>query len=175
MLNLVLIGYMGTGKTTVGRKLAKKLGLKFIDTDHEIERVTGMPVNDIFKKLGEVRFRSEEKAAVRRVSREHGQVIATGGGVVLDPENMELLKETGVVVRLLATPETIYDRVKRKKTRPLLQTDDPLQKIKDMLAEREPLYSSSADETVDTTQCELDEVVAIVGRMYRELCAGRKA
>ncbi|MCL4439747.1 MAG: shikimate kinase [Firmicutes bacterium] len=173
MLNLVLVGFMGTGKTTVGRKLAKMFGLKFVDTDHEIEQVTGLTVSEIFKKYGEVRFRSEEKAAVRRVTRNHSQVIATGGGVVLNPENMERLKETGIVVCLTAAPEVIYQRVIRKKNRPLLRTEDPLHTIKSLLAERKSFYEG-AHVTVDTSNREIDGVIAEVGRIYREYSAKTK-
>ncbi len=160
---------MGTGKTTVGRKLAKKLGLKFIDTDQEIERITGLTANTIFKKHGEIRFRSEEKAAVRRITREDNQVIATGGGIVLDPENVQMLKKSGIIVCLVAAPEVIYQRVKRKKTRPLLQTGDPLEIIYRLLKERLPFYRC-ADEIVDTSNLGLDEVVAEISHIYVDYC-----
>ncbi len=165
MPNLVLVGFMGTGKTSVGRKLARKLGMKFVDTDQEIERVTGMTVREIFKKHGEIRFRSEEKAAVRRITGEDGQVIATGGGVVLDPENMRMLKQNGVVVCLTAEPEVIYQRLKNKKNRPLLQTEEPLKTIKRLLAERQPLYES-AGIAVNTTNKDLDDVIAEVEKIF---------
>jgi shikimate kinase len=167
MQNLVLVGYMGTGKSTVGKKLAKRLGMKFVDSDHEVERVTGLTINEIFKKFGEVRFRSEEKAAVRRLTRDSGQLIATGGGAVIDPENVEMLKETGFIVCLTAQPEVIYERVKRKKNRPLLQTDNPLDTIRQMLVARAPFYAK-ADATVDTSKMDLESVVAEVGRLYKE-------
>ncbi len=167
MPNLVLVGFMGTGKTSVGRKLAKKLGMQFVDTDHEIERVTGMTVNEIFKKHGEIRFRSEEKAAVRRVTADDNQVIATGGGVVLDPANVQMLKQNGVVVCLTAAPEIIYDRVKKKKDRPLLQTEKPLETIKRLLAERQPFYEA-AGRAVDTSNRSLDEIVEEVSRIYTD-------
>lgn len=167
MPNLVLVGFMGTGKTTIGKKAAKKLGLKFVDTDHEIERVTGLPPNIIFRKHGEIRFRSEEKAAVRRITRNGQQVIATGGGVVLDPENIETLKQNGVIICLTASPETIYKRVKGKKDRPLLQTENPLDTINRMLVERQPFYRC-ADAIIDTSNRGLDEVVAEVAGIYHK-------
>lgn len=166
MPNLVLIGFMGTGKTTVGKKLAKALGMRFIDTDHEIERVTGMTVNQIFRKYGEVRFRSEEKAAVRRITREGNQVIATGGGVILDPENVCMLKQSGVVICLSASPEVIYRRLSRKRNRPLLRTENPMEAIISLLEQRQPLYRC-ADFTIDTSGLGLDEVVAEAVRVYR--------
>lgn len=157
---------MGVGKSTVGKKVAKRLGMKFVDTDHEVERVTGLTVSEIFKKYGEIRFRSEEKAAVRRITKESGQVIATGGGVVLDPENVEMLKQNGIMVCLTAKPETIYERVKRKKHRPLLLTDDLLATIRQMLAQREPFYAQ-AGVTIDTSELDLEQVIFEVGKFYR--------
>lgn len=168
MSNLVLIGFMGTGKTTIGRKAARRLGMQFIDTDHEIERVTDMTVNDLFKKHGEIRFRSEEKAAVKRITRNDHQVIATGGGVVLNQENIETLRKNGIIICLSATDDVIYDRVKGKKNRPLLQTENPLETIKNMLAERKPLYEK-ADGVVETTGREVEDVVNEVVRLYNEL------
>ncbi|PKM81277.1 MAG: shikimate kinase [Firmicutes bacterium HGW-Firmicutes-14] len=167
MPNLVLTGFMGTGKTTVGKKLSGKLGMKLVDTDREIERVTGMTVNQIFKKHGEIRFRSEEKAAVKRIAKEDNQVISTGGGVVLDPENTTMLKENGIIICLTASPEVIYERVRRKKNRPLLQTEDPLGTINRLLNERAPFYRC-ADAVVDTSNRELDEVVGEVIRLFME-------
>ena len=167
MRNLVLVGYMGTGKSTVGKKLARRLGMKFVDSDQEVERVTGLTINEIFKKFKEVRFRSEEKAALRRITRNSGQVIATGGGSVIDPENVAMLKENGFLVCLTAEPEIIYERVKRKKNRPLLQTDNPLAKIGKMLAERAPFYAK-ADAEIDTSKMDLDAVVAEVSKLYQE-------
>lgn len=169
MPNLVLTGFMGTGKTTVGKKVAKVLGLKFVDTDLDVEKVTGMTVKNIFKKYGEVRFRSEEKAAVKRVAKEENQVIATGGGVVLDPENISALKQNGVVVCLTATPEVIFERIKRKKSRPLLQVEDPLATIKQMLNDRQPFYTNAAS-SIDTSSRELNLVVADVVKIYKDFC-----
>ncbi|WP_418792332.1 shikimate kinase [Phosphitispora sp. TUW77] len=165
MPNLVLIGYMGTGKTTVGKKLAKRLGMKFVDTDHEIERVTGTTIKDIFDKYGEIRFRSEEKAAIRRVTRDDNLIIATGGGAVLDSENIELLQQNGLLVCLEAKPEIIHERTKRKKNRPLLRTENPLQKIIKMLAEREPFYGL-ASFRINTSNREIDDVVEEVGQIF---------
>jgi shikimate kinase len=167
MLNLVLIGYMGTGKSTVGKKLARRLGLKFVDSDHEVERVTGLTINEIFKKYKEVRFRSEEKAALRRLTANSGQVISTGGGAVVDPENVEMLKHNGFIVCLTAKPEILFERLKRKKDRPLLQTADPLATIRKMLTDRAPFYAK-ADATVDTSEMDLEAVIAEVTRLYRE-------
>ena len=173
MPNLVLIGFMGTGKTTVGKKLARRFGMKFVDTDQEIERITGMSINDIFKKHGQIRFRSEEKAAVRRICRNQNQVISTGGGVVLDSGNRAMLQKDSFLVCLEAAPQVIYERVKRKKNRPLLHTDDPLETIKQMLTERQ-LFYSRADYTVDTSNMELEAVVEAVKQAFEQYVKNRK-
>lgn len=168
MSNLVLIGFMGTGKSTIGRKAARRLGLQFIDTDHEIERVTGMTVPELFKKHGEIRFRSEEKAAVKRITQNDNQVIATGGGVVLNRENIETLRQNGIIICLTATADTIYQRVKGKKNRPLLQTENPLETINNLLSERKPFYET-ADGIVETSDKEVEDVANEVVRLYTEL------
>ncbi|MDN5293136.1 MAG: shikimate kinase [Eubacteriales bacterium] len=139
--NIILVGFMGTGKSTVGRLLAKKLQKEFYDTDAEVERVTGLSVKEIFRRYGEVRFRSEEKAALKRLLQGDNRVIATGGGIVLDPENRELMQARGVVVCLTATPEEIYRRVKNNDDRPLLQGVDAWEKLLRLWEERRPIYS----------------------------------
>jgi shikimate kinase len=120
MKNIVIIGFMATGKSTVGRRLAHRLGRAFIDTDKEIEAVTGKTVAQIFARDGAVRFRSEEALLVKKLSAREDLVIATGGGIVLDPENVRLLKESGILIALSASPDVIYQRARGKKTRPLL-------------------------------------------------------
>lgn len=163
--NIVLVGFMGTGKTAVGRRLAGRLGMEFIDTDDLVEEVTGMSISQLFKKYGEVRFRSEEELAVARAAAQKGVVIATGGGAVLSEESCRLLKENGVMVWLKADPDEIHARVKRKGDRPLLSLDNSVEHIKELLAERMPYYRQ-ADFTVETSGKELDhivdEVVALV-------------
>ncbi|KNZ70694.1 shikimate kinase [Thermincola ferriacetica] len=155
-MNIVLIGFMGTGKSTIGRKLAAKLGMEFYDTDQDIEEVTGMTIPQLFKKHGEIRFRSEEAAAVKRAMRKDGRVIATGGGVVLNPDNVAVLKQNSFMVCLTADKDTIYERVRRKKNRPLLHGD--MQKnIERLLKEREPYYQV-ADIYIDTSACSVEEV-----------------
>jgi len=163
--NIVLVGFMGTGKTAVGRRLAGRLGMEFIDTDDLVEEVTGMSISQLFKRYGEVRFRSEEELAVARAAAQKGVVIATGGGAVLSDESCRLLKENGVMVWLKADPDEIHARVKRKGDRPLLSLDNSVEHIKELLAERMPYYRQ-ADFTVETSGKELDhivdEVVALV-------------
>lgn len=116
--NIILIGFMGTGKSSLGRRLARRLGYKFIDTDSAIEKVTGKTVAQIFRKDGEIRFRSEEKLQVRKLSGQSGLVVATGGGTVLDQENVDLLKQNGIFICLRADPEIILQRVKTKSAGP---------------------------------------------------------
>ncbi|MGE5405184.1 MAG: shikimate kinase [Candidatus Saccharibacteria bacterium] len=157
--NIVLIGFMGTGKTAIGTRLAQRLNRKFIDTDREIERVTGMTVRDIFLKAGEVRFRSEEALISQKLANQEGLVIATGGGLVLNPENIEYLRENGVVVCLKAAPEDIFRRVsKKKQNRPLLGRSFTIDDIVRMLNDRDEFYRN-ADIEVDTTGTEPDMVV----------------
>jgi len=113
--NIVLIGFMGTGKTAVGTRLAQRMGREFIDTDKEIERITGITIRDICYKSGETRFRSEESLVVKRLADRTGLVIATGGGAVINPENLELLKRNGILVCLEADPEDILRRVRKRR------------------------------------------------------------
>lgn len=158
MKNIVLIGFMGTGKTTVGRRLAQRLNWAFIETDAEIEAVTGKTVSQIFARDGEIRFRSEEALLVKKLAGREGLVISTGGGTVLNPENVRLLKEKGVLIRLTASPEVIYRRVKNKRNRPLLLKGELKQRIRELLKERDGVYDV-ADYTVDTGVCSVDEAV----------------
>ncbi|HWI54805.1 MAG TPA: shikimate kinase [Desulfobacteria bacterium] len=166
-MNLVLTGFMGTGKTTVGRKLAGRLGMGFVDTDQDIEQVTEMTISEIFDKHGETRFRSEETAAAKRVGQKDKQVIATGGGIVLKQENMDILKENGIIICLSATPDAIYQRLKNSKNRPLLQTENPREKIMELLDERRPYYAK-ADAVVDTSGRAVDDIVNEIIRLYGE-------
>ena len=151
MKNIVLTGFMATGKTTVGRRLARKLGLEFVDTDYEVERVTGKTVREIFEKYGVVRFRSEESLVIKRLAGCTGFVVATGGGAVLDEDNVLALRQNGILIRLTAPVSIIAGRVRNKRTRPLLDGIEDLEGyIRKLMAEREIVYSRSADFTVDT-------------------------
>jgi len=141
--NIVLIGFMGTGKSSVGKTLARKLGRSFVDVDMWIETSQKRKIKDIFETDGEAYFRTLEKEAIRIISRQTGSVITTGGGVVLDAENRRLLKETGVVIALLAKPETIYERVKNSQHRPLLQGADRLSEIQSLLESRKGFYQEA--------------------------------
>ncbi len=156
--NIILIGFMGTGKTVVGRRLASRLNKKFIDTDMEIERVTGMPVSRLIKKHGEIRFKSEENLAIKRLMKVDNSVIATGGGFVFDDKNMKLLKNIGKIVTLTASTEVIKERIERRNNRPLLGKDKSIDKIKELLKNREKYYNE-ADYQVDTSELSVDEVI----------------
>lgn len=138
--NIALIGYMGTGKTTIGRRLAPKLGFSFVDTDAYIERQQGKSISQIFEQQGESAFRRMEAAALETLAGDENLVISTGGGIVLSEQNRTLLKEQTFLVTLTASPGAIYSRVRGNKDRPLLQDADPYQKIVDMLEARKPYY-----------------------------------
>lgn len=149
--NLVLIGFMGTGKTSLGKLLAEKLGRGFIDIDQKIEHDAGITIPQIFEMYGEKYFRELEKKAVKEITQRRGLVIATGGGTVKDEENLRLLKSSGVIVCLTTEPEEIFRRTERRGERPVLDSDeDRLSTIKKLLTERQKFYSQ-ADYTIDTT------------------------
>ncbi len=159
-MNIVLTGFMASGKTAVGRNLAKKLGLKYLDIDEKIEKDTGMPIAKIFEKMGEPAFRDLESKAIQAFALLDNYVIATGGGAVLRKENLKELRQQGKIIYLAATPEAILKRVGDAKTRPLLANEqDKLGRIKELLAQREPFYRD-CDQMVDTSGLSIDEVVA---------------
>lgn len=141
--NIVLVGFMGTGKSSVGKILAKRLGRVWVDVDLKIEEKEKRKIADIFEKEGESYFRKVEKEVVQTVAAEKNLVITTGGGVVLDSANMEALKAKGLLVALLATPETIYQRVKDSKHRPLLKAVDKMGEIRRLLGQREAFYAKA--------------------------------
>src|SRR5688572_14044342 len=148
--NVFLVGLMGAGKTSVGRLLARRLGKTFYDCDHEIERCTGVRVPVIFEIEGEAGFRARERRMLAELAHRENVVLATGGGAVLAPENRALLKAHGTVVYLCASPADLYQRTKHDRNRPLLQTENPLQKLTDLYHERDPLYREIASLVVDT-------------------------
>lgn len=154
--NIVLIGFMGTGKTSVGKRLAKHLNWDFLDTDLAIEEISGASVSEIFRKHGETRFRSEETVLMKRLRERKKMVIATGGGAPLNPENWEALSETGIIISLFAPIDTILERIGNKNDRPLLREGrDEAQKL---WLSRQPIYNQ-ADLVIDTTELDIDEVV----------------
>lgn len=156
--NIALIGFMAAGKSAVGRNLAKRLGRRFVDLDRAIEKSAGMKVRQIFEQKGERYFRELEKETLARVLNKQGQVIATGGGVVLDNDNLARLRAQSLVVGLNASIETLLKRVGNGTTRPLLQGADRRERIEAMLQARAERYAQ-AEITIDTTDLTLDQVV----------------
>jgi shikimate kinase len=150
--NVYLVGPMGAGKTTVGRHLAELLGREFLDSDQEIERKTGATIPWIFEKEGEKGFRNRETMVIDELTARSQLVIATGGGAVTQSPNREFLKQRGIVVYLYTPVEIQLQRTYRDKNRPLLQVENPEQKLRDLLAIRDPLYREIADYIIETNQ-----------------------
>ncbi|NLC35562.1 MAG: shikimate kinase [Alcaligenaceae bacterium] len=156
---IFLVGMMGAGKTTIGRGLARLLGREFLDLDHEIESRCGVKITHIFDIEGEEGFRRRECAVLAECSQLPDLVLATGGGAVLAAENRQRLRAHGVVIYLRASPEELYSRVARDRSRPLLQTANPQARIRELLALREPLYEEVADIVFDTGSMPVSQVV----------------
>jgi shikimate kinase len=148
--NVFLVGMMGAGKTTVGRLIARRLRLRFVDSDLEIERRCGVKIPVIFEIEGEAGFRVREAQAIAELAALQGIVLATGGGVVILAESRRHLAAGGTVVYLRARPEDLYERVRHDRNRPLLAKGDPLERLRTLYAERDPLYQEVADIVVDT-------------------------
>jgi len=159
--NIVLVGFMGSGKSSVGAELARRLGRELIDTDEIIERSSGATIPELFAQRGETAFRDLESEAVREAAARRGVVISTGGGAILRLENLRALRESGTVVYLRATPESIHDRVRGETHRPLLQVADPTARIRELLQAREPYYAQ-ADAIVDTDGKSIEALAAEV-------------
>ncbi len=169
MKNIVLLGFMGTGKSIIGRRLAVELGSRFVDTDHHIEKMAKKRIPQIFADEGESHFRKLEEQAVAEVAAWEGYVISTGGGVVLNPKNMEALGRNGIFVALTARPEVILKRVQRRAgERPLLQGPDPLGNITRLLTEREKFYADSKVK-VDTSDIHIEESVRCIVERISQL------
>lgn len=148
--NLYLIGLMGAGKTTVGRVLARHYACDFHDSDHVIEARTGVKIPVIFEIEGEAGFRKREEAAIAELVNLEGVVLATGGGAILSPANRAMLRDHGLVIYLRGSPEHLYERTRHDRNRPLLQTDNPLEKLRELYRVRDPLYREIADIVIDT-------------------------
>lgn len=167
--NLVLTGFMATGKTTVGLELARKLGMDLVDTDELIESRHG-PISDIFANHGEEEFRAIEREVARELGSRAGLVIATGGRMLLDPDSFTALTQTGRVFCLVASPETIHQRVvgdRTRRDRPLLQVEDPMARIVDLMAERAGEYARF--QQVPTDGLRPDEVADEIARQWKYL------
>lgn len=148
--NIILVGPMGAGKSTIGRQLARALGRKFYDSDREIEKRTGVSISWIFEMEGEAGFREREQRVIEELVELENIVLATGGGAVLAEENRRTLRKSGLVIYLSASLEQLYRRTAKDKKRPLLQTDDRQQKIRDLVKQRDPLYREVADIVLKT-------------------------
>ncbi len=160
--NIILIGFMGSGKSKVARQLAQRLDRQLVATDELIEAKARTSINEIFKAHGEAYFRDLEAQIVKEVSLRQGIIVDCGGGIVCGKENLQHLKSNGIVFYLQATPEVIYERIKHEKHRPLLQSSDPLGCIKELYQQRLPLYNQ-ADYTIDANdasiQVPVDEII----------------
>ncbi|ATW24020.1 shikimate kinase [Candidatus Formimonas warabiya] len=157
--NIVLIGISGSGKTTIGKMLAERLQMEFYDTDREIEKLTGKMISQYFAEYGEARFRLEETAMVKKLSQYDHCVISTGGGVVLNRQNIDYLQEKGTLICFSTRPEIILERIKADINRPLFHNGDPYQNILRLLRERKKLYQV-AELTIDTSDMDFPDVVS---------------
>lgn len=160
--NIFLVGLMGAGKSTVGRILARRLSKRFVDTDHEIEKRNGVTIPVIFEIEGEEGFRRREQELLADLAQEQGLVLSTGGGIVLKSENREVLRNHGFVVYLNARPELLADRTKHDRSRPLLNVEDPLTRLRELHAVRDPLYREVAHAVVQTGRGAPQQVVQAI-------------
>ena len=167
--SIVLIGFMGAGKSSTGKALARKTRLPCFDTDEIVSIRFGLPVAEIFARFGEEQFRDAETEALGQLPNTAPAIIVTGGGIVLRPENVKKLREFGRVVSLEADEETLFRRVARRTTRPLLQTEDPRATLVELLRVREPLYREAADVRLDTSRLTHDEVADAILKSIRKL------
>lgn len=165
--NIILIGFMGCGKTTIGEKLAYKLNYNFVDSDKQLQKEAGISINDIFKLYGENYFRKLENSIISSIAKLKKQVIATGGGIIKNENNIKLLKKSGIILYLKASPEHIYNNIKNDTSRPLLQCEDKLAKIKELLGERENLYQMYCDISIEVSNHSIDNIInQIIGFIY---------
>lgn len=158
---LVLVGMMGAGKTTVGRRIASRLGRQFVDSDEEIERAAQMSIPEIFEQRGEAEFRAGEMRVIARLLKEKDLVLATGGGAFVSPETRSLVKAEAVSVWLKADLDVLFERVSRRSNRPLLKTADPKATLEKLIADRYPVYAE-ADVTVVSRDVPQDNVASDV-------------
>jgi shikimate kinase len=158
MRNIIFIGFMGTGKTTVATQVANRLGMRYVSTDDLIEKREKRTINEIFTSSGEERFRDIESDVIREVTGREGLVIDAGGGAVIREENIANMKSGGTVICLTADEETVMERTKKYKHRPLLNVEDPKRRIRDLMAKRASLYAK-ADHVLDTGKLTVRQVV----------------
>lgn len=167
--NIMLIGFMGAGKSTVSRELSRMTGKKEIDMDAYIVEQEGCSINDIFEKHGEEYFRERETKHLSDIQRENGLIVSCGGGAVLKDENVRLMRENGVIVLLTATPETTYERVKNSKDRPILNGNMNIEFITELMNKRKDRYQSVADMTVVTDGRDAAAIAEEILDRYREI------
>jgi shikimate kinase len=161
-LTVSLVGMPGCGKSTVGRHLSRQLGLKFIDSDAEIEHRIGMPIREWFASKGEASFRDVEQDVIDDLTQQHGIVLATGGGAVLRPSNRDALHSRSHVFYLRSTPEELFRRLKHDTQRPLLQVADPQARLRDLFRERDPLYRRVAHFVVESARPSVSALLSMV-------------
>jgi len=165
--NIILVGLMGSGKTTIGKQLSKSMKREFLDTDHAIEEKTGVDVSTIFELEGEEGFRSREHNFLGKLKGSQKLVIATGGGIILSSENRDLLKEIGCVLYLRSNIKDLVSRLKDDKTRPLIQNVNLSQKINDLFNERDPLYSSVANYIIETKNKKINDIKKEIMELFK--------
>jgi shikimate kinase len=171
LLRLALVGLPGSGKTTVGRQLARRLGLRFDDSDHVIEQRVGCSIRDFFAREGEDAFRDVEESVILELTQGGPGVLATGGGAVLRPANRQRLRDAGQVVYLRSSPEELIKRLRHDRNRPLLQVADPMAKLRSLYEERDPLYRETAHFVIETGR---PSVPTLVNKIMMQLeLAGR--
>lgn len=174
--NLVLIGFMGSGKSTIGRLVARRMGFQFLDTDQLIVDRVGMAIPDLFALRGETAFRALETSVLESLAHLNRCVIATGGGAVVREQNRATLRQLGFVVGLTASEAVLFERVSRNSKRPLLQGGDPLATVQEMLARRAPFYADAAQWTIDTSTLSHEQAVtAIIAEARRAFAWQRVA
>ncbi len=161
-MRLVLVGLPGSGKSTVGRQLARRLDLPFNDSDHLIEARIGCTIREFFAREGEPAFRDVEEDVIRELAQGGPGVIATGGGAVLRPANRQHLREAGSVVYLRSSPEEVFRRVRHDANRPLLQVPDPLGRLRALYEERDPLYRETAHFVIETGRPSVARLVSMI-------------
>lgn len=166
MKNIVLVGFMGTGKTTIATKLAERFAMRYVSTDDLIVEKEKRTINEIFTRSGEDYFRDVESEVIKGLANQEGLVIDAGGGAVLREENMADFKSSGIVICLTADEETIMKRTKKYKHRPLLNVEDPKRKIRDLLAKRAPFYAK-ADHTIDTGKLTIRQVLEKIAEIIK--------
>jgi shikimate kinase len=174
MDNLILVGFSCSGKTTLGRNVARRLRLRFVDSDRYIEDLTGRTIPDIFREDGEAAFRALERSALAEIMEDSNQVVSTGGGAFVDPENRDLLRDGNLVIHLQVRPETVVDRLRNSKSgrpRPLLDNPDPLERVIELMAERKDAYTA-AHVTIGVDDRSRYE---IVGELRRRWLAWQRA